>query len=239
MKRTLFFIMTFILGMFGVINYVSADTNKCTAEMKSEFLKSVASATASYEFAYDDAGKVKGFNINVYNIPDNMNVIYSVKDGKIKMDDSFYVENGKGTVFDSNLTDIYTYNIGIYSVQEGCSYKVKTLKVIKPKRNVFSDLVYCSYDETAKSTYCQEWITKEINKDQKEVEEILKKSINKTTTTEATSKCVDCGINTIGYSLKDIYKKYKYTIIIATVLSLILVLFAIVLLYRSGKGGVI
>lgn len=237
MKRSLLFILMFLFSMFGVTKFVYAETDKCTAEMKSGFLKSVSSATASYEFVYDDAGKVKGFNISVYNIPDDMNVLYSVKDKKFKKDDSIKIENGKGTIYDDNLTDIYTYSIDIFSLTEGCNYKVKSLKVVKPKRNIYSELVYCSYDENAKSTYCQEWITREINKDQKEVEELLKKSLNKTTTTSATSKCVDCGIGTISYSLKDIYKKYKYTIIIATVLSLVLVLLAMALLYRSGKGG--
>ena len=239
MKRTLNFALTILLGMFGVIGFVKADTSKCTSEMKSEFLKSVASASASYEFVYDDAGRVKGFDITVYNIPDTMNVLYSTSVESSKKNGSIRITNGKGSVYDDNLTDIYNYNIDIYSTEKGCNYKVKSLKVTKPKRNSYSDSVFCSYDETEKSTYCEEWITREINKTQDEVEEILKKNLVKSTTTEATSKCVDCGLNSIGYSLKDFYKKYKYTIIIATVLSIILVGFAIVLLIKSGKGGVI
>ena len=78
MKKTLFMTLTFLLGMFGVVGLVKADTSKCTAEMKSNFLKSVSSANANYEFAYDDNGNVKGFNISVYNIPDNMNAIYTL-----------------------------------------------------------------------------------------------------------------------------------------------------------------
>jgi hypothetical protein len=239
MKRTLNFALTFLLGMFGVIGFVKADTSKCTSEMKSEFSKSVASASASYEFVYDDAGNVKGFDITVYNIPDKMNVLYSTNVENNKKSGSIKIENGKGKVYDDNLTDIYSYSIEIYSLETGCNYKVKTLKVVKPKRNTYSDSVYCSYDETEKSSYCEEWITREINKSLDEVEEILKKNLVKSTTTEATSKCVDCGLDSIGYSLKDFYKKYKYTIIIATVLSIVLVGFAIVLLIKSGKGGVI
>ena len=176
MKKTLLLILTCVFSMLGVAGIVKADTNKCTAEMKSEILKSVSSVNASYEFVYDDNGKVKGFNISVYNVPDNMSVVYSVKDSKFKKDDSFDIENGKGSIFDGNLTDIYTYHIDVYSLKEGCSYKVKTFKVIKPKRNSYSELVYCQYDENVKSTYCQEWITREINKEQKEVEELLQKN---------------------------------------------------------------
>ena len=239
MKKTLFLTLTFLLGMFGVVGFVKADTSKCTAEMKSGFLKSVSSVSASYEFAYDDNGKVKGFNISVYNIPDNMNVLYTINETKIKKNGSFNIENGKGTIYDDNLSDIYTYIIDIYTLEKGCNYKIKSLKVVKPKKNVYSESVFCSYEENEKSTYCEEWITREINKDQKEVEELLKKNMVKKSTTEATSKCVDCGIGTIGYSLKDFYKKYKYTIIIATVLSIVLVGFAIVLLIKNGNGGVI
>lgn len=239
MKKTLFMTLTFLLGMFGVVGLVKADTSKCTAEMKSNFLKSVSSANANYEFAYDDNGNVKGFNISVYNIPDNMNAIYTLNVDNNKKNGSFKIENGKGTIYDENISDIYTYVIDIYSLDDGCNYKVKTLKVVKPKKNYLSESVYCSYEENESSTYCQEWITREINKDQKEVEELLKKNMNKKITTEATSKCVDCGIGSVAYSLKDFYKKYKYTIIIATVLSIILIGFAIVLLIKNGNGGVI
>ena len=101
--------LTFLLGMFGVVGLVKADTSKCTVEMKSNFLKSVSSANANYEFAYDDNGNVKGFNISVYNIPDNMNAIYTLNVDNNKKNGSFKIENGKGTIYEGSLDDADAY----------------------------------------------------------------------------------------------------------------------------------
>ena len=238
MKKMFMSMLIFLICMFGVIGYVKADTSKCTVQMQTELTRSVSQVTASYEFVYDENNNVRGFDIKVYNIPDNMNVLYSIS-GKNSKNGNFIIENGTGKIFDNNLNDIYTYNIGIYSLNEGCNYKVKTLNVVKPKRNSYSDLVYCLYEENEKSPYCKEWITNDIKMSQSEVEKLLNSNLKKFKTTEATSVCVDCGAEGIAYSLKGFYNKYKYTIIIATLLVISLNIFAIVLLIKSGEGGVI
>ena len=239
MKKMLLSMLTFLICMFGVIGMVKADTSKCTAEMKSEFTKTAASINAAYEFVYDDNNGVRGFDIKIYNIPDNMTASYTITPSKPKKTGYFTKEDGTAKVFDNNTSDIYTYNIDIYTLTEGCNIKAKSLKVVKPKKNPYSDLVYCMYEENEKSTYCQDWITKDISLSEAEVEKLLVNNLKKTSTTEATSVCVDCGAEGIAYSLKGFYKKYKYTIIIATVLVIILNIFAIVLLIKSGEGGVI
>ena len=239
MKKMLLSMLTFLICMFGVLGFVKADTSKCTPELKAEFQKNAANVNAAYEFVYDENNNVKGFDIKVYNVGDNMSVIYNLSPAKTEKKGVFKKRDGTAILYDDNLKDIYTYNIEIYSVVEGCNYKIKTISLIKPKRNTYSELVYCSYEENEKSPYCQEWITKNINMSREDVEKILKNNIKKTTTTEPTSVCVDCGAEGVVYSIKGIYKKYKYTIIIAVILVLVLNIFAIVLLLKNGEGGVI
>lgn len=239
MRKMLLSMLTFLICMFGVVGFVKADTSKCTAEMKSQFIKSASSINATYEFVYDENNSIRGFDIKVYNIPDNMTASYSISSKTIKNSGAFDIQDGTGTVFDSNVSDIYTYVIDIYTLDKGCTYKVKQLKVQKPKKNPYSDLVYCMYEENEKSTYCQDWITTEISLSEAEVEKLLSNNLKKTKVTEATSVCVDCGAEGVVYSLKGFYIKYKYTIIIATILVIILNVFAIVLLKKSGEGGVI
>lgn len=238
MKKVFYLITTLFICLFGVVGIVNADTSKCTSELKNSNNKAANAITASYDFVYDDNKNVKGFSINVYNVPSNMTVIYKTSPDKFNISGSFDLKDGQGSVEDANLTDIYNYNLEIYSTDSGCNYKVKTLKVVKPMKNEYSDSVYCLYSELEDNSLCQEWITKSIGKSKEEVEDMLQKMINKTTTTTGEEKCVDCdGVQSIAFSIKDFIKRNKIVFIVATILAIILDIFTIVLLAKNSKEG--
>ena len=170
MKKVFSLIITLFICLFGLVGVVNADTSKCTSDKKSENNKAANAITASYDFIYDDDRNVTGFSINVYNVPSNMTVSYSTNPDKYNISGNIGFENGFGNIVDKNLDDIYTYNLEIYSTDSGCNYKIKTLKVTKPKRNPYRDSVYCLYSELENNQYCQEWITRNIDKNKQEVE---------------------------------------------------------------------
>ena len=237
MKKGIFLVLTLFICLFGLVGIVNAD-DVCSAQKKNEYNKAANAITASYDFIYDDNKEVTGFSINVYNVPSDIAISYSTSPDKFNISGGIQIKDGFGNIVDNNLTDIYTYNIDIYTTVPGCSYKIKTLKVTKPKKNEYAKSVYCSYAELEGVTYCQEWITKKIDKTYEQVEEELKKLINKTTTTVGTSVCVDCNdIEKTMFNLKDFFKKNKLVFIVAIILAIILDILAIVLMIKDSKEG--
>ena len=238
MKKVFNYIITLFICLFGVIGVVNADTSKCTSEMKNANNKAANAITASYDFNYDENRNVIGFTINVYNVPSNMSVLYKTNPDKFNISGSFKLENGNGSITDNNITDIYNYNLEIYTADSGCNYKVKTLKVTKPMKNEYSDSVYCLYSELENNSMCQEWVTKSVGRNREEVEEALKKLIHKTSTTVGTSACVDCdGVQSVMFSIKDFFKRNKIVFIVATALAIALDIFTIILLAKNSKEG--
>lgn len=237
MKKVVNLTISLFICLFGLVGIVNAE-DACSSQKKSEYNKAASAIVASYDFVYDDNKNVTGFSINVYNVPDNISVSYKTNPDKYHISGGFEINNGVGFIIDNNLKDIYTYNIDIYSTVPGCNYKIKTLKVTKPKRNEYSKSIYCSYSELENHMYCEEWTTKDFKKSFAEVENELKKSLEKTTTTEGTSACVDCNdIEKSVFNLKDFFKKNKLVFIIGIILAMILDIYAIVLMIKDSKEG--
>jgi hypothetical protein len=237
MRKVFNLVLTLFICLFGLVGIVNAE-EKCSSQRKNELSKAANAITASYDFIYDDERNVTGFSINIYNVPNEMSISYSTSPSKYNKSGGVETSNGFGNIVDTNTTDVYTYNIDIYSSVPGCAYKIKTLKVTKPKRNEYSKSVYCLYSELENHTYCQEWITKNIDKSFDQVEDDLKKALNKTTTTVGTSVCVNCNeIESAMFNMKDFFKKNKMVFIVAIVLAIILDIFTIVLMIKNSKEG--
>ena len=88
----------------------------------------------------------------------------------------------------SDLKRIIKYTFNVYSLSSytGCSRKLKTITVIKPKKNEFSNLDICKHREVVNFYYCKKWASQEFNKDATDIEQNIRKRIKeiqgKTTT---------------------------------------------------------
>lgn len=102
------------------------------------------------------------FNISIYNITDK---IYAVVSNNLD-DDAIIVhfsntENGIYTFVDKDYGKIRKYEINIYSADESCiDKKLKTIKLIKPMYNAYSEYTYC---KGSSNFYCQKFTKNELN----------------------------------------------------------------------------
>ena len=70
--------------------------------------------------------------------------------------DGTYTFNIKDT------SNIITYTFVVRSIKFGCTNDIRTLTLVKPKKNSFSDLDICKYEELEDYYYCQKWITRDL-----------------------------------------------------------------------------
>ncbi len=148
--------------------------------------------TAGYAYAYDEKGNVIGFELTLYNLTEQMYVkLDSVEmppaitaiDYKPETSTKLITYNdtylGIYRLQTSDLKRIIKYTFNVYSLSSytGCSRKLKTINVIKPKRNEFSNLDICKHREVINYFYCKRWTSQEFNKDTTEIEKSIRKRL--------------------------------------------------------------
>ena len=102
------------------------------------------------------------FEITIYNI--SKEIYVKLKNDIIEEDtiiDVNIAKDGNYTFANNDFGRIYKYTIDIMSANENCyGQKVKTITLIKPKYNAYSEYTYCS---NSSNYYCQKFTTKELN----------------------------------------------------------------------------
>ena len=193
-----YFISIFLIIICLISTNVYAE---CSYAEIVEVGNDAAYVTAGYSYAYDDKGNVSGFELSIYNLTEHMYVkLDSVEvlpnvtaiDYKAETTSKLITYNdtylGIYRFQTSDLKRIIKYTFNVYSLSSytGCSRKLKTITVIKPKKNEFSNLDICKHREVVNFYYCKKWASQEFNKDATDIEQNIRKRIKeiqgKTTT---------------------------------------------------------
>ena len=168
MKKSKFYIFICVICIFSFLPIVMAEdvesTDSCDAIALNELIKKASKVTGTYEFVYNENNEVIGFNYLIYNIPENMYVVYSgigsQKAGAYS--DSALLELDPdtriGKVFDDNIVDTYSVSFFVYSSDSGCGSILKTITIKKLRYNPISKIEQCKYDGLEDYLYCKEWV---------------------------------------------------------------------------------
>lgn len=178
------------------IAYAEEDT-KCTPIMQKELRQRAEKIVGTYEFVYDNNNNVIGFNYLLYNIPDDMYVMYtgmaSQKISTLEQSDILPIDRStrQGKVFDDNLTDNYTVNFLVYQSSGECSGILRSFGIKKVRYNRYSELELCRYAGLEDFIYCQPWVETNFPYGEDEIKQKIESKLesnNKTTT----SQCASC-----------------------------------------------
>ena len=137
--------------------------------------------------------------------------------------DGTYTFNVKDT------DNIVTYTFIVRSMKFGCSHDIRTFTLTKPRKNPYSDMDICKYEELEDYFYCQKWVTQKIEGTESEIIAKIKakrKGIKKSTTT----RCIECEKEEKEKELKDTYMKRRIFLIGSLSAGILIDLIAIVVM---------
>lgn len=195
------------LLMFCFIRNVNA--TECSYEKQVELNNQASTVKATYEEVEIDTGqtysyvdendiihedkqiplKAKGFNVKILNITNDISVNVTSDDNKINKN-YFYSDSNNGVIdLTTTLSDkVIAYTIKIYSNVEGCNLELRTITLITPMYNTYSELGFCA--QYPDFEYCQEYTTDSnfnLN-DFKEKSEVYKKTVKSVENDKKTKK---------------------------------------------------
>ena len=163
------FIITFIsfnnVYALSCSNSEVKDLNATASYVKASY--EVFDKSTKKEFVYNDNSKIYSFpnysfEITLYNITEDIYV--NVKDDITKKEISVNYSNirdGKYVITNDDFGRIYKYTFEIMSAKSDCyGQKVKTITLVKPKYNAYSEYTYC---ENSSIYYCQKFVEKDLN----------------------------------------------------------------------------
>ena len=231
----LFSICFYMIGL----NSALAD-GTCDYKAKNALNKLATKVQANYEIITDDNGK-QSIAINIYNIPsDDIYVDVHAEgfpsDTTEMTSDMIYFNRTTNGAYKFVVNDIdhivkYTFRVKAFS----CDSFVRTFSIVKPKKNKFSTLDVCKYQEVLDYFFCKEWITEEIKYDDATVIQKIKKArIAKTTTT--TTRCYSCELEEKEAKRLAEFNQFKMYLIIGISAGIVIdILVIIVLLVRIKR----
>jgi len=170
--RKIKLIICFIL--FACIAKVNVSALSCSNAVTKDLGQIAAYVKASYEVI--DSSTVKelvigedkttyytpnfNFLISIYNITNDIYV--EITDDVTNQNITVHysdTDDGVYTFSNEDFGKIYTYTIKVLSANDDCyGEKVRTLTLVKPRYNAFSEYTYC---KTSSSIYCQKFVVKE------------------------------------------------------------------------------
>lgn len=180
-KYCILSLLTFIVFSFTV----SADT--CSYKEQTILNSDLSNIKIIYEILNQNK-----INIIIYNITNNLMIEYTNPETEESITISYSDTNNGKYIIERNANSVEEYQFQIRSNISACYGNVlSTKKIIKPKYNSFSKLSICSDSNLKNHSYCQEFITQDINKSREEVETTLKEYLQvkvKNQTTKAIEK---------------------------------------------------
>lgn len=210
--KYIFSLLSFFL--FSTFVLAEEDTT-CNYNSRAYLNKLASNVKVSYDLKYEEDNSVS-FDISIYNIVDDIYVSYRTND---EIDTKVFASMATDGTYTFNVKDtsnIITYTFVVRSIKFGCTNDIRTLTLVKPKKNSFSDLDICKYEELEDYYYCQKWITRDLEGTNEDIEKRIKakrESLKKSTTT----RCIECEKEQALEKAKDEYKKRK--MILITILS--------------------
>lgn len=204
-----------ILLLYSIIG-LNVYANACSYQEQTILNNDFSNVKITYEIVNDNK-----INILIYNITDNIYISFKEPNAR-EEENVFYVNTNNGKyVIEKTAEILEEYSFKIRSNISSCYGKILTTKnIIKPKYNEYHTLEICKNKQLTNHSYCQKFITSDINKSQNEViktlEEYQQVRVEKITTKKV-----------IEESNIDIKKVITYSsiglLVIASVVILILI----------------
>ena len=218
-----------LLSFFLLMSNVSAaEDTTCNYDSRAYLNKLASNVKASYDFKYESDGSVS-FDISIFNIVEDLYVAYRADSGSEEKVFASMTSDGTYTFNVKDTDNIVTYTFIVRSMKFGCSHDIRTFTLTKPRKNPYSDMDICKYEELEDYFYCQKWVTQKIEGTESEIIAKIKakrKGIKKTTTT----RCIECEKEEKEKELKNTYMKRR-TLLIGSISAGILIdLIAIVVM---------
>lgn len=205
-----------LLSFFLFSTFVLAEEDTtCNYNSRAYLNKLASNVKVSYDLKYGDDNSVS-FDISIYNIVDDIYVSYRSDEGTDTKVFANMTNDGTYTFNVKDTNNIITYTFVVRSLKFGCINDIRTLTLVKPKKNSFSDLDICKYEELEDYYYCQKWITRDLEGTDEDIEKRIKakrESLRKSTTT----RCIECEKEEAQQKAKSEYEKRK--MILITILS--------------------
>ena len=203
---------------------------ECTYETKASLSKEALSVSSSYSIETLGDG-TQYFKISVYNITSNLYIVYDDEYGNSHYITSSNSTNGVYSFDDFNTSSIFKYIFEVRSNSDttGCSYKIISVYLIRPKKNPYSSLEACQYVKMKDYHYCQEWLTTDFLVDEK----TILKNINEKLSATSTTSVVSSDDNEKEYlTFKELYIMIRIYLIIGFAVGIVI---DAVCLYMSFK----
>lgn len=209
------------------------DLNTTASYVKASY--EVIDKSIKKEFTYNESSKVYSFpkysfEITIYNITKDIYIIVKddVTNKEIKVNYS-NTTDGKYVITNDDFGRVYKYTITIMSALDNCyGKKIKTINLVKPKYNAYSEYTYC---ENSSNYYCQKFVEKDLNlKDDADFLSRIKSNSDNNAPNNNTSEDKDTMIR--------LFKKHKFlylNVLISVIIVAILVI--IVVNKRKNKRG--
>jgi hypothetical protein len=223
--------------MGGLI--VNAETT-CTDKEMAALNKSAGLVKINYEIVEEkvqvpvmESGEQQGegttikysFKITIYNLTNDIYVV-----GTNSYDNSQISSSGntsddtKFTFVNDDMNKIMTYNFIVYSQLDDCNgIKLRTFTFIKPKYNYYYDYKLCQ--DNPDVSYCQKFITKDLNISESQLIDYIEK-VKISTTTVTTTKT---------NSIIKFFQKYYLLMIIFLVAIILITISVIVIRKRRSR----
>lgn len=185
--RYIKYIMLLIYAILSLNVYADACSYKEQTILNNDF----SNVKITYEIVNDNK-----INILIYNITENIYFTFTNPDTS-EEESIYYVNTNNGKyVIERTAETLEEYNLKIRSNISSCYGKILTTKkIIKPKYNEYHTLEICENEKLANHSYCQKFITTEINKTESEVIKTLKDylqvRVDKITTQKVEEQSID------------------------------------------------
>lgn len=155
--------------------------NTCSYKEQTILNNDLVNVKVLYEIVND-----REINILIYNITENIYITFTDVNNKKETIYFSNTDNGK-YILKRNAVNLEEYEFQIRSNLTACYGNILTTKkIVKPKYNEYHELEICNNEKLANHSYCQKFVTREINKTEDEVikilEEFLAVKVEKITT---------------------------------------------------------
>lgn len=214
MRYIKYILITFCMFVLNVY----ADT--CSYQEQSILNNDFSNVKITYEIINDNQ-----INLLIYNITENIYFTYFNYDNASE-ENIYSIDTTKGKyIIERTTLELEEYNFQIKSNLPNCYGNILTTKkIIKPKYNEFHKLEICQNEKLKNHSYCQKFITQNIEKNEKEVIKTLEEFLSVKVEGIPTTKVVQ-------------EKNNMKEIITYSVVGLIAIIIIVILLLIKKKRG--
>ena len=161
MNKIFNYSLFFILLSFIFINSVNAE---CSYKERKQLLNEANAVDISVEPVLNDNNEYD-FKFTFVNLSSNFFVkYYNTNNGVENIINYELTDKGTFSFIDDNTYTAYDYKFEFYSTNDNCyADKINSRSITKPKYNLYSENVNCTFDENKDFKYCAKFLNKNEN----------------------------------------------------------------------------